>query len=193
VSAKVLHVDPAKARIFLSIRRTSPNPLLETLDSLVTSSSSAAAAAASAAAAALAASSGDANAAAAAAAAATAAAAAVDQREALGDLPEAVRFCEVLRAAPGVVSATLGVRLTSRATSQELEVYMAREAPVGSIGDAELADAGRQPGGAASYNLVLRKEQSVQEVAVVATLTREEVRAAAGSSIAALAAEAAAA
>ena len=42
--------------------------------------------------------------------------------------------------------------------------------------------------GATSFNLVLRKEQSVQEVAVVATCTREELRQLAAASIAALAA-----
>ena len=124
----------------------------------------------------------------------------LDQRDLLGDLPEAVRFAELLRAAPGVVSAELGVRLQSRAASQSLECYLSKDAAAG-IGSAVAAAGG--PGaaapppqaaaagaaGAASYNLVLRKEQSVQEVALVASLTRTEVRELAAATVAALTAD----
>lgn len=86
VQAAVLHVDAAKARVFLSVRRTTANPLLETLDSLVTGSAASAAG-------------GDGG------------SGAVDQRAAVGDLPEALRFCELLRQRPGVAAAEPGVRL----------------------------------------------------------------------------------
>lgn len=115
--AQVLHIDPAKARIFLSIRRTTASPLLETLDSLTTAAAAAAAAAAQAAASGGGGGGGSAS-----------EAAAMDQRAALGDLPEAVRFCEVLlqQGRGAVLSAAPGVRLQGRAASQELEVYMVR-------------------------------------------------------------------
>lgn len=252
-----MHVDAAKARVFLSMRRTAPNPLLETLDSLVTSAGAASTAAAR---------DGDAD--------TRAAAAQLDQRPALGDLAEAAAFAGLLRAARGVHSVELGVRLQSRAASQartggrvcvggwgiggglqgwpalllacytqpkarqlicldhlrvssmqlnrhamlgmkasraatrpvlqSLEVFMAKN-PAAGIGGAVAAAGGAasgsatgQPEGAAaavpadarSYNLVLRKETSVQEVAVVASLGRDEVRELAAACVAELAAEA---
>lgn len=108
-AAQLSFLGPPAARIFLSIRRTTANPLLETLDSLVTSAGVAKG------------SGGD-------GAAPAAAPAQLDERAALGDLPEAVRFGELLVAGGrGVVlSAQPGVRLQSRAASQELEVYMVR-------------------------------------------------------------------
>lgn len=193
VRAKVVHVDAVKARVFLSIRKTKPNPLLETLDSLVTSSTAAAAAAAAG-------GSADGS------PAAGGAGAGLDQRPVLGDLPEALRFCEVLRAAPGVVVAELGVRLQSRAAAQELEVYMASKDQASSIGAAVTAAGGAARGNGSaelavsaaadpsvhSYNLVLRKETSVQEVEVVASLAREEVKQLAAAAVATVAAETAA-
>lgn len=61
-------------------------------------------------------------------AAAAAPAAPLDERLQLGDLPEAVRFCELLvqGGRGAVLSAKPGVRLQSRAASQELEVYLVR-------------------------------------------------------------------
>lgn len=52
----------------------------------------------------------------------------LDERLQLGDLPEAVRFCELLveGGRGAVLSAKPGVRLQSRAASQELEVYLVR-------------------------------------------------------------------
>lgn len=114
VRAKVMHVDAAKARVFLSMRRTAPNPLLETLDSLVTSAAAASQAAPG---------SGGAG-----AADAGAAVAQLDQRPVLGDLSEAVAFAGLLRATRGVHSVELGVRLQSRAASQ------ARAGPRGARG-----------------------------------------------------------
>lgn len=102
VRAKIMHVDAVKARVFLSMRRTAPNPLLETLDSLVTAAAAAPQAPAGSAA--------DTN--------AGGADGQLDQRPALGDLPEAAAFAGLLRAARGVHSVQLGVRLQSRASSQ---------------------------------------------------------------------------
>jgi hypothetical protein len=165
-----MHVDAAKARVFLSMRRTKPNPLLETLDSLVSSSVAAAAAEAGAAAEEPVGSAEQAPP----STAAQPNGGSPDMRLLLGDLPEAARFCEVLLASPGVLSAQLGMRLQSRAASQELEVYLATQTAA-------------QDG---KYNLALRKERSVQEVAVVATLPREEMRQLAAASVAAVAAQA---
>lgn len=124
VRAKVVHVDASegKRRVFLSLRRTAPNPLLETLDSLVTSAA-ARSAAADAAGGSSGASSGAGG------SGGEASTAQLDQRPALGDLPEALRFCELmLEGGRGVVAAaTPGVRLQSRAAAQEIEVYMVRE------------------------------------------------------------------
>lgn len=129
--AKIVHVDAAedKRRIFLSIRRTTSNPLLETLDSLVTASAAAASATAGGGPSSShgdgpgsrpdSASDSDAGA---------PAGAPLDQRAALGDLPETLRFCELLLQGGrgAVTSAVPGVRLQSRAASQELEVYLVR-------------------------------------------------------------------
>lgn len=203
VRAKLMHVDTQKSRIFLSLRRTAPNPLLETLDSLVTSSAAAAAAAAAdeGANAALGPGSRSGGGGSGSGPAGGTSNIALDQRSVLGNLPEAARFCELLERAPGVRSATLGVRLQSRAASQSLEVYIAKS-PASGIG-AAVAAVGGGPAdlaptdasssgssGASSYNLVLRKEQSVQEVALVADLSRDEVRQLAAQCVASLAAQA---
>ncbi|KAL4458847.1 hypothetical protein ABPG75_013712 [Micractinium tetrahymenae] len=201
VRAKIMHVDAAKARVFLSMRRTAPNPLLETLDSLVTS----AAAASQAGGPGGGGGSGGAASGSSGGGGTGPAAAQLDQRPALGDLPEAAGFAQLLRASPSVHSVALGVRLQSRAASQSLEVYIAKN-PAAGIGSAVAAAgstpsgsaAGAQPvgpapavpGDALSYNLVLRKETSVQEVALVASLDREEVRQLAATCVAELAAEA---
>lgn len=110
--AVVSHVDLDKGRVFLSFRNATPHPLQQTLETLlsVTSSGSAVAAA------------GAAGATGAAAAASGAAEPLADLRAALGDMAEAVRFCEALRGVEGVRDAQPGVRLQSRASSQALEV-----------------------------------------------------------------------
>ncbi|PRW59921.1 30S ribosomal chloroplastic [Chlorella sorokiniana] len=197
VKAKLLHVDAAKARIFLSIRRTTANPLLETLDSLVTSAAAAASAGGSSSSAGVGGRGADAGSE---GAPAAAPAAPLDERPLLGDLPEAVRFCELMvevgRGA--VLSATPGVRLQSRAASQELEVYLAKDASAGigaavaaAGGAAEPAAAAAVPGppDASTFNLVLRCARTVQEVAVQATCSRDEVRQLIAASISQLAAE----
>lgn len=85
---------------------------------------------------------------------------------------------------------------------QSLEVYIAKN-PAAGIGGAVAAAGGASSGAAAqpteaapalpadarSYNLVLRKETSVQEVALVASLGREEVRQLAAGCVAELAAK----
>ena len=163
----VKHVDINKQRVFLSLRRATPNPLLETLDQLVSTASAAAAAAPAA--------GGSVG------SAPAPAAAAVDLRPTLGDLREAERFAELLAGQPGVVSAQLGVRLQSQAASQELELYMGRQQAPGEAAAAAGSDV-------AVFTLVLRKEQSVQEVVVTvaAALGREEVRRLAAAAVAAV-------
>jgi hypothetical protein len=65
------------------------------------------------------------------------------------------------------------VRLQSRATSQETQVFLAR--------------GGGGEGAVKEYNLALRKGMDVQEVAVKCRLEREGMRALAVSTVAALA------
>ena len=175
VRARVLHVDAAKARVFLSIRKTRPNPLLDTLDSLVTASAAAVAGGRGG---------GVPD-------------SGLDQRATLGDLPEALAFCEALRRTRGVAAAELGVRLQSpNAVAQQLEVYISRDA-AGSLGSTVAAVDGSAPEAPAaaapaadarqrSFNLVLRKEASVQEVRVTTALSRQELRQAAADAVAAV-------
>jgi predicted RNA-binding protein with RPS1 domain len=167
LQARVLHVDPAKARVFLSIRRAGANPLLETLDSLLASSAPSATAPGG-----LAGPGGQAR---------QTVDAATDLRPLLGDLEAAARFVAAVGAAPGVGGAALGARLQSRATSQELQVYLAK---------ADAAEAAAEAaGGTQRYRLVVRQGMDVQEVALTAALARGAVRELAARTVAALAAE----
>ena len=112
VKAQIIHVDVEKKHIFLSIKRTEPNPLLETLDQLLgttqqrdVSSSNAAAG-----------SSRETfdtteN---------------TDLRPLLGDLPEAVNLVEMLHSA-GFPTAVVGPRLQSKiVSSQNIELYVSK-------------------------------------------------------------------
>ena len=108
VPAKIIHIDSAKKRIFLSFKRTKPNPLLQTLDSLLsnkkeitkesirdesrsTFDSSA------------------------------------DMRPLLGDLDDAVALATRLRHHSDTIhNVTLGSRLQSKGSSQLVEVYLSK-------------------------------------------------------------------
>lgn len=158
--AKIVHVDFAKGRVFLSIRRATPNPLLETLDSLLACTLPGSTPAPPSTGLALGSPRQTTD-------------ASTDLRPILGDLEVAVEFVEHLRAAEGVESASLGVRLESRASSQDVEVYLAKAKDDGQRAE-EAAVSG--DGGLVEYKLVLRKGKDVQEVEVVCALAREEVR-----------------
>jgi len=156
VKAKLMHVDFKKGRIFLSIRRADPNPLLETLDSLLAGTSSRP--------------EGptlktlnprhpmDVS---------------TDLRPLIGDLEVAVKFAQEVAATEGVTRATLGARVHSRASSQDVEVYLAK------------ADgaSGLEGGFHATYKIVLRKGMDVQEVEVESSLERNAVRALAAETV----------
>ena len=162
LTARIVYVDVAKARIFLSIRRVTPNPLLETLDSLLAIANTSPFPQGLP----LIPSGGgtsmygynqgnnnnnnnDEG---------SGGMATVDVRPFMGDMPVAVTFASVLIEADGVLSATLGRRLQSRAFSPNVEVYMAK----GEGKDEEEK----------SIKLVLRKGRDVQEVEVVTVLSR---------------------
>jgi len=166
VIARLTHVDPKKARIFLSIRRATPNPLLETLDSLLASTGAGATTMPSTAVPGGPRQTID---------------AAVDMRPLLGDLEVAVEFAEDIVEMEGVVSANLGVRLESRASSPDVEVYMAKETgEEASMGISE---------GARVYKLVLRQGRDVQEVEITASLDRVAVRELAAATVAKIGAQ----
>lgn len=93
--------------------------------------------------------------------------AASDLRPFVGDLDAAVAFCRRLRTYSGIVSVVLGVRLQSRASSQELEVYLAK-------GPNEKAD--QREGAVKDFKLVLRQGMDVQECVLSTTLGREDVK-----------------
>lgn len=180
--AVIFHVDVSKGRVFLSLRHATTHPLQETLETLLHLTanpgseggipqphSSGGPPAMST----LGQSDGSTGGV---GGARTQQDPVTDLRDALGDMADAVRFCEAMVQVPGVAAARPGWRLQSRASSQALEVYLAKEdgspagAPPGHASGAGAA--GRLP----SYRLVLRKGLSVQEVVVTAKLPREEVR-----------------
>ncbi|GAB4821717.1 hypothetical protein N2152v2_008763 [Parachlorella kessleri] len=221
--AVLSHVDLEQGRVFLSFRLATPNPLQQTLDSMLGLSTSAAAArggGGSRAADSLngttagwytgesSSSSGGGHGGretsnpregGAGEAPGSSGEPQVDLRTRLGDMEVAVRFAEALRRTPGIEDAQLGVRLQSRAASQALEVrgvmlgcsvalvctwsapvgyqlqvYIAKDDPA--LGDGSQAGEGSHAAAACQYRLVLRQGLDVQEVALVASLSREEVR-----------------
>lgn len=105
LKAKVIHVDIPKKHIFLSFKRTTPNPLLETLDSLLDATKNETA------------SNEESR---------TTFDASADMRPLLGDLEDAVKLKSLLESVQGVRNVTLGPRLQSRASSQNVEIYLAK-------------------------------------------------------------------
>lgn len=106
LKAKVIHVDIPKKHIFLSFKRTTPNPLLETLDSLLDARVHGGGS-----------NEEDSR---------TTFDASSDMRPLLGDLEDAVKLKSLLEAVQGVRKVTLGPRLQSRASSQNVEIYLAK-------------------------------------------------------------------
>lgn len=155
--ASITHVDLQKGRIFLSMRRAVPNPLLETLDSLLATSKGQSLENTVP-------SDGDLSIDSSKASGRQTLDAASDMRPLLGDLDVAADFSKQLEEAEGVMSAVPGVRLQSRASSPAVEVYMGMEAP--SSPDSEPS----------SHKLVVRRGRDVQEIRVVTMLGRQELR-----------------
>jgi ribosomal protein S1 len=102
--ARVVHVDQSKARVFLSFKRTEANPLLETLDTLMMTG-------------------GDTSGRSPSTGRETVES--IDLRPLLGDLEEAKTIAASLKQA-GFHSVSLGARLNSKATSQQVEVYLSK-------------------------------------------------------------------
>lgn len=106
-TAKIVHVDQNKAHVFLSFKRTTPNPLLETLDTLMLSGGEKAASSAGT---------------------GRETVESIDLRPLLGDMQDAVAIANRLRQS-GFHKVTLGARLNSKATSQAVEVYLSKPKP----------------------------------------------------------------
>jgi predicted RNA-binding protein with RPS1 domain len=116
VKAQIIHVDVEKRHIFLSIKRTEPNPLLETLDQLLATPQQRDVSLSS-------------NAAAGSSRETFDTAENTDLRPLLGDLLEAVNLVEVLHAA-GFPTAVMGPRLQSKiVSSQNIELYVSKNEP----------------------------------------------------------------
>lgn len=165
VEARLVFVNEAKGRLFLSIRRAEPNPLLETLDSLLgapsvnsqrisnpylgTKSNDVL--------------DGTVR---------TTADASEDLRPFLGDLDIAIAFAQEISKSKDVDKVILGKRLQSRAVSQEIQVFMPRTE------DNEADTATMNVGNQGSYRrkLILRSGQDVQTVEVDTPLDRESLR-----------------
>ncbi len=104
--AKLIHVDTTKKHVFLSFKRTTPNPLLETLDTLLSGRDGTQK------------QNGGAD-------YRDTMDASVDLRPLEGDLLDAVNMCRSLKEA-GFSDARLGPRLRSKASSQTIEVYLSK-------------------------------------------------------------------
>ena len=126
--ARVVHVDQSKARVFLSFKRTEANPLLETLDTLMMTG-------------------GDTSGRSPSTGRETVES--IDLRPLLGDLEEAKTIAASLKQA-GFHSVSLGARLNSKATSQQVEVYLSKADGA----DDEVT------------TMIVRKSDAVQEVRV---------------------------
>lgn len=110
--AKLIHVDSNKKHMFLSFKRTTPNPLLETLDTLLSGRDGTRKENGV----------GDDR---------ETLDASVDLRPLEGDLEDALNICTSLKQA-GFPGARLGPRLRSKASSQTIEVYLSKGSDQGS-------------------------------------------------------------
>ena len=128
--AVISHADVEKGRVFLSFRLAVLHPLQETLESLLALSNPGGGGGGGG--------GGEDG----------GKPAAQDLRPALGDMADALRFCEVLAAAPGVEAAEPGVRLQSRASSQTLEVRPCALGKPGRLSEAACRCRGRSRRGA---------------------------------------------
>lgn len=109
--AKLIHVDTHKKHIFLSFKRTTPNPLLETLDTLLGSREN------------IREGNADSN--------RDTIDASADLRPLEGDMKDAVDIVMSLKQA-GFPRTRLGPRLRSKASSQTIEVYLSKASDEGS-------------------------------------------------------------
>jgi predicted RNA-binding protein with RPS1 domain len=139
--AKVVHVDMNKAHVFLSFKRTMPNPLLETLDTLMMSGGDRSA------------STGTGR----------ETVESIDLRPLLGDMDDAVAIANSLRQA-GFHRVALGPRLNSKATSQAVELYLAKA----------------KPGEGEQTTMIVRRGDAVQEI-IVGSSDRERIKNVVGS------------
>jgi predicted RNA-binding protein with RPS1 domain len=143
LQAKIIHADVTKKRVFFSFKRTKANPLLETLDSLLAPSFNENRKDAS---------NGTRN----------TFDSSSDMRPLLGDLQDALQLREQLCQISQITQVTLGPRLQSRASAQNVEIYLGKDGSSTNGGE----------GG--TYKLIVRKGFDVQEMSVSANLTRAE-------------------
>jgi hypothetical protein len=86
-------------------------------------------------------------------------------RPLLGDLQDALQLREQLCQISQITQVTLGPRLQSRASAQNVEIYLGKDGSSTNGGE----------GG--TYKLIVRKGFDVQEMSVSANLTRAEFEA----------------
>ena len=141
LQAKIIHADVTKKRVFFSFKRTKANPLLETLDSLLAPSF-------------------DDNNKDTSNGARNTFDSSSDMRPLLGDLQDAVDLREQLCQMSQITQVSLGPRLQSRASAQNVEIYLGKD------------DSNGGEGG--TYKLIVRKGFDVQEMSVSSNLTRAE-------------------
>eukprot|EP00890_Picochlorum_soloecismus_P001203 jgi/Picsp_1/2083/NSC_05548-R1_30s ribosomal protein s1 homolog len=140
--AKIIHADVSKKRVFFSFKRTKANPLLETLDSLLAPSFNGSNKDTSNGG--MSRNTFDSSS---------------DMRPLLGDLQDALDLRDQLCQMSQITQVTLGPRLQSRASAQNVELYLGK------------GGSNATPG---TYKLIVRKGFDVQEMSVVSNLTRAE-------------------
>lgn len=140
--AKIIHVDTMKRRVFLSFKRTTMNPLLETLDSLLGSGGRSGSPPGSSSSRETFDSSSD-------------------MRPILGDMPEAVTLAGYIMQLNDVGGVKQGPRLQSRASSQNVELYLSKQQPTSDPST-----------GASVYTMIVRKGFDVQELQISGTISR---------------------
>jgi len=144
LKAKIIHADVTKKRVFFSFKRTKANPLLETLDSLLAPSFNDSNKNAS---------NGDMS--------RNTFDSSSDMRPLLGDLQDALDLRDQLCKMRQVNQVTLGPRLQSRASAQNVEIYLGKDGSSSSMR-------------AGTYKLIVRKGFDVQEMSIDSNLTRAE-------------------
>ena len=162
VQARLVFVNMAKGRLFLSIRRAEPNPLLETLDSLLGSAKVAFEGDKDSNIDRLLSNSTDTRS----ITPRQTADAAEDLRPFLGDLDVATEFAKEIAKENEVEKIILGRRLQSRAFSQDVQVFMSR------MNDEDES----KDSAARKVDLVIRSGHDVQIVEVITSLNRDELR-----------------
>ncbi|KAK9811269.1 hypothetical protein WJX72_000980 [[Myrmecia] bisecta] len=183
VRAKIIGVDLMRGRVFLSLKQTQQDPLLQSLDSFMQQQAS------------VDAGSYDSG-----------------LQTKLGNLPEVDAICAALNSHPDIESAAAGRRLQGRASAPELQVFLARAMPNSSApaeapstaasaasaqtgaalnqedtqGGFPLAAALPGPQDAQEYELLARVGIDVQDIHVRSRLDREAMKAVLSGIVAAL-------